>query len=221
MISRISLSLQAFRRGRFPLPVVLCLIALIVMIATIGCSKASPTQPPPVIPPPAALPQPTVAPASTPTRVAAPQPTAPIPTVLPPVQAPTPVAVPALLDVPITVRGASNLGSLQLEVGFDPQVLELKGAKAGPLARNALVNSKSSAPGKVQIGLVTTSGISGDGAVITLTFNTTGKAGSSSLIVNKVEASDTGLRDLVVSASPGQFGGAGSQASGPALSFRQ
>ncbi len=31
------------------------------------------------------------------------------------------------------LRGASNLGSLQLELRFDPQALELKGIKAGKL----------------------------------------------------------------------------------------
>lgn len=208
----IRLSVQPIRRQTFSLPMIFLFLFMAVLVST-SCQKTPPPTPP--TPTPAATARPTAAPTPTPTPTAAPRPATPAPTPVP-----TPAPTPATLEVPVTVRGASNLGSLQLEVGFDPQVLELKGVKAGPLARNALVDSKSSAPGKVQIGLVTTSGVSGDGAVITLTFNPTGKAGPSSLAVNRVEAADTSLRDLVVSASPGQFSGAGSQASGPVLSFR-
>ncbi len=184
-------SVQAFRSGRFLFPMALWLLTAVTAMVPLGCSKP---------------------PAPTPTVTAAPSPTVP---------SPTPVPTPATLEVPITVRGASNLGSLQLELRFDPQVIELKGVKAGPLARNALVDSSQPAPGQVRIGLVASSGITGDGTVITLTFSPTGKAGTSSLVINQMEAADTNLRDLVVSASPGQFSGAGSQASGPVLSFRQ
>jgi hypothetical protein len=119
------------------------------------------------------------------------------------------------------VRGSSNLGSLQLELRFDPQALELKGVRAGPLARNALVDSKLSAPGRVQIGLVAASGVSGDGDIVILTFAAAGKAGLVSLTVVQLQAADTDLRDLVVTTSPGQFNGAGSLATGPVISFRK
>lgn len=207
-----SLSLRAFnwRALRF---YHLLTIAIAVMLVSTSCQKT----PPPTAPPPtaAAAALPTTVPTPIPTPAA--RPTTPAPT-LPP----TPVPAPATtLDIPVTVRGASNLGSLQLELRFDPQALELKGVKAGPLARNALVDSRLSAPGRAQIGLVAASGVSGDGVIIILTFAPAGKAGPVSLTVEQLQAADTDLRDLVVTTTPGQFSGAGSQASGPAISFRK
>lgn len=206
-----SLSMRAFnwRALRF---YHLLTIAIAVMLVSTSCQKTPPSTAPPPTAAAAALP--TTVPTPIPTPAA--QPTTPAPT-LPP----TPVPAPATLDIPVTVRGASNLGSLQLELRFDPQALELKGVKAGPLARNALVDSKLSAPGRAQIGLVAASGVSGDGVIIILTFAPAGKAGPVSLTVEQLQAADTDLRDLVVTTTPGQFSGAGSQASGPALSFRK
>ncbi len=190
----------------------LLLIGIAGLTLSISCQKTpTPTAPPPT---PAATAAPTIAP--TPTPVATARPATPAPT-----PAPTPVSTPSTLDIPVTVRGASNLGSLQMELRFDPQALELKGVKAGPLARNALVDSKISAPGRVQIGLVAASGISGDGGVVMLTFASGGKAGTVSLTVEQLQAADTDLRDLVVTTTAGQFSGTASPATGPELSFRK
>lgn len=187
------------------------ILGLLALTVLLSCQSPKPTPPAP-----AATAPPTTVPTPIPTPIATVRPTTPAPT-----PAPTPVPAPATLDIPVTVRGAYNLGSLQMEFRFDPQALELKGVKAGPLARNALVDSKISAPGRVQIGLVAASGISGDGGVVMLTFAPGGKAGTVSLTVEQLQAADTDLRDLVVTTTPGQFSGTGSQATGPVLSFRK
>ncbi len=192
------------------------LIGIAGMILSVSCQKTPPPTPPPPTPAATARPTTVPTPTPTPTTIATARPTTPAPT-----PAPTAVPTPSTLDIPVTVRGASNLGSLQLEVRFDPQALELKGVKAGPLARNALVDSKLSAPGRVQIGLVAASGISGDGGVVLLTFAPAGKAGPVSLTVEQLQAADTDLRDLVVTTTAGQFGGTGSPATGPVISFRK
>lgn len=204
---KIRFSARQVSRQSF-ISIVLLGFFMAVMLASTGCQKTpTPTALPPT---PAATVAPTTVPTPTPTATA--HPTTP---------APTPVPTPSTLDIPVTVRGASNLGSLQMEVRFDSQALELKGVKAGPLARNALVDSKISAPGRVQIGLVAASGISGDGGVVILTFAPAGKAGPVSLMVEQLQAADTDLRDLVVTTSAGQFSGTVSQATGPVLSFRK
>ena len=56
------------------------------------------------------------------------------------------------MEVPIEVRGASNLGALQLELTYDPQLLELQDIRAGPLARNSLNDFNLDTPGRVRIG---------------------------------------------------------------------
>ena len=117
----------------------------------------------------------------------------------------TATPVPSTLEVPIEVRGALNVGGLQLELIYDPEVLELQEVRAGPLARNALLESNSETPGRLKIALVDASGINGDGAVITVIFLPTGREGSSSLTLGNVEASDTDLRDLVVQTTSTKF----------------
>lgn len=136
-----------------------------------------------------------------------------------PVATPTPAAT--TVEVPVAVQGATSLGSLQLALRYDPQVLELQGVRAGPLARNALVDFKGNVPGQAIIGLVDASGISGDGAILLLVFRPAGRPGASALTLERVEAADTNLRDLVVQASTGQFPGAGTPATGPVLTFRR
>ena len=209
-MKNVGLVVPVFHPGQIKLLIAVGFLVLVLTAISTSCQKTpTPTAPPPT---PAATARPTAAPTPTPTPVATARPTTP---------APTPVPAPATLDIPVTVRGASNLGSLQLELRFDPQALELKDVKAGPLARNALVDSKISAPGRVQIGLVAASGISGDGGVVLLTFAPVGKAGPVSLTVEQLQAADTDLRDLVVTTTAGQFSGTGSQATGPVLSFRK
>ncbi len=209
-MKNVGLVVPVFRPGQIKLLIAVGFLVLVLTAISVSCQKTpTPTAPPPT---PAATARTTAAPTPTLTAVATARPTTP---------APTPVPAPATLDIPVTVRGASNLGSLQLELRFDPQALELKDVKAGPLARNALVDSKISAPGRVQIGLVAASGISGDGGVVLLTFAPGGKAGPVSLTVEQLQAADTDLRDLVVTTTTGQFSGTGSQATGPVLSFRK
>lgn len=141
----------------------------------------------------------------------APQATQPLPAA----SAPAPSAV----EVPLNVKSASRLGSLQLELVFDPSVAELTGVKAGPLARNALVDSRAVSKGRVRIGLADPSGISGDGAVITLSFKPAEGGNTGALAVEQVEASDVDLRDLVVTSAPGRFPTTGGLVQGPLLSF--
>ncbi len=212
----VRLYIQALRRRHPLFFVALCLLITALVVVSEGCNKL-PTPAAP-LPKPVVTAPPTAAPTSAPTPIATARPTTPAPA---PVSTPTATPTLATLEVPVTLRGASNLGSLQLELRFDPQALELKGVKAGPLARNALVDSKLSAPGRVQIGLVAASGISGDGGVVILTFAPAGKAGPVSLTVEQLQAADTDLRDLVVTTTAGQFGGTGSQATGPVINFRK
>jgi hypothetical protein len=127
------------------------------------------------------------------------------------------------VPITVTVRGASKLGSLQLELRYDPQVLELQAVKAGPLAARALVEFNRDTPGRLRMGVVDASGISGDGTIIAIVVRPTGAGRSTALLVERVEATDTRLKDLVVSVSPGLFtagsGSVSSTVTGPVLSF--
>ena len=143
-------------------------------------------------------------------------------TVQPTESGPAGTAVPttSTLEVPIEVRGAFNVGGLQLELLYDPAVLDLRSVKAGPLGRNALLESNQATAGVVRIALIDANGINGDGEIITVVFVPTQQAGSSSLTLDSVEASDIHLRDLVVQASSSQYTGPADPLTPPALIFR-
>ena len=86
--------------------------------------------------------QPILTPTTIPTLTATPAPTpTSAPVVLPPTATNTPVPTFGEVEVSIDVQDAFNLGSLQLELSYDPQVLDLQEVRAGHLARNALVDS--------------------------------------------------------------------------------
>jgi hypothetical protein len=123
------------------------------------------------------------------------------------------------IDIPISVHGATDLGSLQMDLSYQPVSLEIQGVKASSLGNNAMIDYNQISAGQVRIGLVAASGISGDGEIITISFNNSNKSGLISLDIGKVEATNTNLRDLVVSTSPLQIGKNGTLSSGPILNF--
>ncbi len=132
-----------------------------------------------------------------------------------------PNSPPNMLEVPIEVLAAFNVGGLQLELTYDPEVLQLTEVRAGPLARNALLESNDDIPGRLRLALVDSSGIDGDGAVVRVIFLPTGRGVSSSFALESVEASDVDLKGLVVITSPGLYTGPGDPVTSPTLSFRR
>jgi len=101
-------------------------------------------------------------------------------------------------EVPIEVVGASNLGSLHVELNYDPAVLTPVEARSAGLAGNASFDSNLSTSGRVVMGLVTAQGISGSGQVAVVVFEVPGQSGATSpLTLQNVEASDANTLSLV------------------------
>jgi hypothetical protein len=91
--------------------------------------------------------------------------------------------------------------------------------KAGQLAPDAFVEFRLIDPGQARIGFLATSAIQGNGSIITLVFEPTGKEGFCRLILDKVEASDINLRELTISVESGQFDASGEIITGPVINF--
>ena len=133
----------------------------------------------------------------------------------------TPGSDPLAVEIPLNVGGAAGLGSLQLELTYDTTHLKLQNVLPGQLSKNSLLDHYIANPGLVRIGIVDSSGINGDGAIVTLIFWPTGQGGSTTLALENVEVTDVDLRDLVVQVSPGEFAGKGGPLPRPLLSFRR
>ena len=108
------------------------------------------------------------------------------------------------LKVPINLKEARNVGSLHMEIVYDPAVLSATDVEAGDLGSNAMIESSLSTQGRVKVGIVDASGINGDGAVITVSFKVMDKNKTSQLTLENIECYDAKtLYDIIVKASPG------------------
>ena len=77
-------------------------------------------------------------------------------------------AVGEAVDVPIVVENAQNLGSMDIVVAFDPEILKVKSVGKGELNKGLLTSNTGE--GVVAISLADSKGINGNGAVAVITF---------------------------------------------------
>jgi hypothetical protein len=96
------------------------------------------------------------------------------------------------VTVPIAIAGASSIGAMDLTVTYDPAVLTFVEAKTGALSTNGMVQAKETRPGTVRVAFVDSSGVTGDGVIITLAFTAKGANGASS----KVDLASRGVYNL-------------------------
>ncbi len=153
-----------------------------------------------------------------PTVVASPTPT-PVPAATPeptqvvvgstPVPAATtvPSAPAKTISVPILATRATNVGSLEFVLVYDPAKLEPTQVERGLLSGNALIDSSSSEPGRLWAGIIDAQGMSGSGTVAVVKFMVReGVAGAMPLNLESIEAFDANtLVDIVTGTTPGEF----------------
>jgi general secretion pathway protein D len=182
------------RRGRASTP------ALIPAAAEgSGATAAVQTQPPapPVQPPPAQAPPQTI-PQAAPSGAAS--------FVFDPASITQPAGSTFAVNVMLT--GAQNVYSVPIQVSYDPKILQVVNVSNGGLLSQdgqavALVHRDDEASGTLQITATRppgSSGISGQGVVVTLTLLAKGK-GQSTLTISKGGVRDPGMQALPVSGS--------------------
>jgi hypothetical protein len=111
------------------------------------------------------------------------------------------------VEIPITIKGTAGIGALQLDLTFDPKILEAKTVDKGPLAPNALLEFNSQQPGRLRVGMVIMNGLPAEGIVATAHLSVRGKDGDKTPVtLERVEAWNfkTDL-DYLVSTQPGVF----------------
>ena len=110
------------------------------------------------------------------------------------------------VKIPVNIKGASNIGSLHFEMVYDTTGLTLTSVSSGALLGNAIFKY-SSVPGRLVCGMVSSSGIRGDGSIIVITFQVLGKGEKTiPLTLENVAAYDgTSLTKLSLSMLNGSF----------------
>jgi hypothetical protein len=106
------------------------------------------------------------------------------------------------VKVPINVVGASNIGAMDISLTYDSSVLKGIEADSGALATNALVESSEIEAGKMLISFADTSGISGDGAILEVTFEVVGDPGASTQMGIEAVGYDVDLLDVPLKQHP-------------------
>ncbi len=84
------------------------------------------------------------------------------------------------VQVPITVEGARDVGSVDITLKYDQSVLKAISVETADLSKNAIMESNIEDPGQINIALVDASGINGDGEIATISFSVLGGTGESS-----------------------------------------
>jgi hypothetical protein len=86
------------------------------------------------------------------------------------------------VQVPLSIDGATNVGSMDLVLTYDSSVALAMGADTGSLSPNAYLESNIGTPGRVRIALADSRGISGQGPIAVITFQLKGEVGSTTVL---------------------------------------
>ena len=83
------------------------------------------------------------------------------------------------VSVPINIRDAQQLGAMQMEMTYDPALLEAKTVDNGSLPQEITIGSNVVAPGRLRIVMNAPAreSISGDGTLMKAVFEVKGKSG--------------------------------------------
>ncbi|PKB82225.1 MAG: hypothetical protein BZY88_05025 [SAR202 cluster bacterium Io17-Chloro-G9] len=82
------------------------------------------------------------------------------------------LAVQMQMRVPINLQSASDLGSLEFVLVYEPATLEFVGVDPGALAFDSVIETNLRAPGKVWVGMINPQGVNGDGPIAVVSFHT-------------------------------------------------
>ena len=88
----------------------------------------------------------------------------------------------SVVQVPIVLNDASNIGSMNFVLTYNPQVLKVNKIDTGALLSGALFMTNYKAPPLVRFGLTTSDGITGSGTMAYIEFQVIGTAGSNSAL---------------------------------------
>jgi hypothetical protein len=103
----------------------------------------------------------------------------------------------------INATGANNLGSLQLDVLYDKSIISANSVMAESLTTGGMfVRNIDNTLGKITIGMISTSGITGNGPLAKISYNIT-KSGVSKLEISGAAATDVSNGVIIIGSTTG------------------
>jgi hypothetical protein len=123
----------------------------------------------------------------------------------------------------IDARNASNLGSLELTLTYDPNVVKAVSVEKGSLAPNASLEYSVDKTGRIWVGMIDAGGINGSGTLATINLEVTGSGdATSALNFEKVLANrSTNLMEIITQNTAGSIKIKGKSVTNPSITFTQ
>ena len=109
--------------------------------------------------------------------------------------------------IPIRCTGLENLAALELEIFYDPQILQFQSETMGWMLEGALYHVNGDTNGRISLTAATAQGVSGDGVLVYLYFSVASDcpAGSYPLTLAVGDAYDCNLRPVTIDADGGRI----------------
>jgi len=124
-------------------------------------------------------------------------------------------------EIPINISDADNVGSLHIELVYDSSVLEVTDVKAGSKIKNGVVEFNTNTSGRLVIGIIDATGISGSGRAVSISFDVVG-SGKTDLILENIEATNAEtLHDIITEAHKGLYNASDGTTYPPEIEFIQ
>lgn len=95
-----------------------------------------------------------------------------------------------VLRVPIEIIQAENIGSLMIQLSYDPDTISALEVNSSPLTSDSMLEYNTEVPGLVLIGIVDTEGVNGDGAIAEISFDIIQNTGTTLILIDQLEAYD-------------------------------
>ena len=123
--------------------------------------------------------------------------------------------------IALTVEDAVNVGSVSLDIIYDPTVIEIVEVKIDGLAKNAMMEYNAETLGQVTIGIVDSNGIKGSGNLVKLGFNVLDQHSVSNITIENVKAHDAeSLIDVISETYDGQIDASDGSVLSPGIRFK-
>jgi hypothetical protein len=124
------------------------------------------------------------------------------------------------INVPIHVQNSNNIGSIDIDFKYNPDVLEITDVLPGELTQNAMMEYNSDNPGILIIGIIDTDGISGSGDLVIIKFDVVDQTRTSQLDLVSVKTHDaSSLIDVINKNTDGIYKAEGNVLETPVISF--
>ena len=111
------------------------------------------------------------------------------------------------IKIPVALQGAQHIGSLHLDLVYDPLLLTPTLVEKGEMAGSGMFAYSTDSAGSVVIGIVSNKGMNGDGTVAIVTFSVKGYTDRtlSLLLANVICFDINNKAEVQVDPLPGSF----------------